>query len=628
MNPLAYMTAKQVVERVTTALRQKRPPCFLLEIPPGCEDMPDVIGRVQNIFFKTPELADLCAQITADIVRNDDELVELLIREWLGKDATMGSLWYEQKDTVSDLPAPQRLKAFFNICMIEKGRSRIALVRRFDRIFYRMSSELLAVMRDLEHGILLITINASPLPYGDLYRRRARKEPGFTSDYGQAHVRLTVGPLPHDVAEQRWKDEYNLPLGERLDRAYFEVAFDLSGGLPTVFEKAAAYARNLGVYDQDIRKYKTELAEHLPEAFERLLRYDEEEGLRLAEAVARMHLGTASLLDKQILSDYHWHFLLIENEGGEFRLRSEALGRKALQILRSSGTRGSGVQPTLLYEHGQYLACRAMIEQSGPPPNRLLFCAVQMLAEAFGDAPGCLYFSPKVRWGQIKNSAIEAASMCHDELSRAEFDHWRRIAESHETQFQVNGDDIKKKMNIQEKMDLQELENAAIRLGIRVLAVAHDRNSVTAAYTAIPLIEDVLRHYVCLVLKLSTTGLEFVDIESWKIDTWWKEPKTFKFPEKIERLSGTYLTVLAAVKSTEKGTPLFGCPEDMAKLLRLLDERNFPAHYILTPNEQMSKGLITEATILLNKMCSHGGSSITVKELETWVRPPMRFLGK
>ena len=628
MSPRAYMTAEQVVERVTTALRQKRPPCFLLEIPPGCEDTPDVIGRVQNIFFKAPELAVLCAQITADIVRNDDELVELLIREWLGKDASMGSLWYEEKETVRDLPAPQRLKAFFNICMIDKERSRIALVRRFDRIFYRMSSELLAVMRDLEHGMLLITVNASPLPYGDLYRRRARKEPGFTSDYGQAHVRLTVGPLPHDVAEQRWKDEYNLPLGERLDRAYFEVAFDLSGGLPTVFEKAAAYARNLGVFDPDIRKYKTELAEHLPEAFERLLRYDEDVGVRLVEAVARMYLGTASPLDKQILSDHQWHFLLIENEGGEFRLRSEALGRKALQILRSSGTRGPGVQPTLLYEHGQYLACRAMMEQGGPPTNRVLFCAVQILAEAFGDAPGCLYFSPRVRWGQIKKFAVEAATICEDEISRAEFDHWRRIAESHETQVQVSDNDIKKKMNIQEKMDLQELENAAIRLGIRVLAVASDRNSVTAAYTAIPLIEDVLRHYVCLVLKLSTRGSEFVDIDSWKIDTWWKEPETFKFPGKTERLGGVYLAILAAVKSTEKGMPLFDSPDDMARLFKILDERNFPAHYIVTPHEQMSKALIAQAIMLLNRMCSHGGSSITVKELETWVRPPMRFLGK
>lgn len=269
-----------------------------------------------------------------------------------------------------------------------------------------------------------------------------------------------------------------------------------------------------------------------------------------------------------------------------------------------------------------------MMEQGGPPANRVLFCAVQILAEAFGDAPGCLYFSPKVRWGQIKKFAREAASLCENEMSRAEFDHWRRIAESHETQFQVNGDDIKKKMNIQEKIDLQELENAAIRLGIRVLAVARDRNSVTAAYTAIPLIEDVLRHYVCLVLKLSTKGLEFVDIDSRKIDRWWKEPKTFKFPDETERLSGVYLAMLAAVKSTERGKPLFDSPDDIARLLNLLDERNFPAHYVVTPHEQISKGLIAQAVILLNRMCSHGGSSITVKELETLVRPPMRFLGR
>ena len=522
------MNAEQVVERVATAFTQKRPPCFLLEIPPGCEEKPDIIARVQNILLKIPSISVLCAQVTVDTVRNDDELVDLLIREWIGKDKAMESLWQAGKGTVSDLPSPQRLKAFFNLCTLNKGFPQIALIRRFDRIFYRMSSELLAVMRDLEHEMLLITINASPLPYSDLYRRRAHKEPGFTSDYGQAHVRLTLGLLPHDLAEQRWKDEHNLPLGSRLERAYFEVAFDLSGGLPTVFEKATAYAKNFIWVDPDIRNYRTELAEHLPEAFERLLRYDEDEGFRLVEAVARMYLGIASPLDKQILSDHPWNFLLIESKSGEFGLRSEALGRKAFQMLRSS-RRDPSVQPESLYEQGQYLACRAVMKQGGPAPNRLLFFAVEIVAEAFGDAPGCLYFGPKVRWGQIKKFAIEAAGICRNQSERAEFDHWRRIAESHETESPVDSDDKRKRMNLQENSELQYLENAAIRLGIRVLAVARDRNSVTAAYTAIPLIEDVLRHYVCLVLKLSARGKILLALRIKKLKSGGKYPKLSNF---------------------------------------------------------------------------------------------------
>ena len=93
-------------------------------------------------------------------------------------------------------------------------------------------------------------------------------------------------------------------------------------------------------------------------------------------------------------------------------------------------------------------------------------------------------------------------------------------------------------------------------------------------------------------------------------------------------MSGTNLALLAAVKSSEKGAPLFRDPDDIANLLRLLDERNFPAHYISSPPEQLSKALITQATMLLNRMCMDGGSSITVKELEAWVRPPMGFLSK
>jgi len=58
-----------------------------------------------------------------------------------------------------------------------------------------------------------------------------------------------------------------------------------------------------------------------------------------------------------------------------------------------------------------------------------------------------------------------------------------------------------------------------------------------------------------------------------------------------------------------------------------MDERNFPAHYVATPPEQLRSDVVGRTTVLLDRMCIHGGSSISVKELEAWVRPPIQFLG-
>lgn len=620
----AQIITEEAVERVLIGLQQKRPHCFLLEVPPGCEEMPDVIARIQEVLLRERDHSVLCAMVTADAVRNEEEFVECLIRGWLESDPSLQRVWGNEEEGASELPVPQRLKAFFNACVAGTDHWRLALIRRFDRIFRRMSGELLAAMRDLEHELQLITINTSPLPYGELYRRRAREEPGFTSDYGQVHVRLTLGPLPHEVAERRWKEEYGLPMHDRLGRAYFEIAYELSGGLPAVFAKAAGHASNLGELNPDITVYRAELTERLPEAFERLLRYEEDQaGLRLADALAKMQLGTASLSDRRFVASHPWHFLLVHDR--ESRPRSEALGRKALEILRMS-RRDKSVDPTNLYHEGQYLACCAAIAQVGFPNDQVLCFAAKMMAEVFGDGPISLYFSPTVKWNRMKLLAREAASRCQDTMSRKEFDRWERIAAAHEAKSPLKRAPARIEAGNQNEANVCELENAGIYLGARLIAVTRDKNPVTAAYVAIPLAEDILRHYVSLVLMLPTEGAAFESLDRGSIDAWWKQPKPFKPPDKSERLSGAHLAVLAGVVSGQRGKPLFYDAVDLSRFLSILDERNISAHYVTIPNTQTNKDLNERTTTLLNRMLQDGGSQLTVKEIEGWFRAPTQFL--
>src|SRR5207244_7133486 len=113
---------------------------------------------------------------------------------------------------------------------------------------------------------------------------------------------------------------------------------------------------------------------------------------------------------------------------------------------------------------------------------------------------------------------------------------------------------IKKKQQV---AGSRGIEDAAIYLGIRRLAVDRDQNTLTAAYTAIPLLEDILRQYVVLVLNLPLNGSAFVNVDEALIEQWWGSRTPFKRPDPSARLGGTELALLAAAVSAQRNTPFF-----------------------------------------------------------------------
>ncbi|HXO27692.1 MAG TPA: hypothetical protein VOA80_10135, partial [Thermoanaerobaculia bacterium] len=87
-----------------------------------------------------------------------------------------------------------------------------------------------------------------------------------------------------------------------------------------------------------------------------------------------------------------------------------------------------------------------------------------------------------------------------------------------------------------------------------------------------------------------------------------------------------HLAILAAAGSNARGTRLFEDQPELARLLSVLENRNELGHYVTTPNALTARSLSEKAASLLDRLCSHLGSTLTVREIETWLAPPSRFL--
>ena len=119
--------------------------------PPGC-DIPDALVRLLATTSQDVTLAPLHASVTADTVKDQGELVDLILRQWLGSSTVSAHNWLKAASVTADLSVPQRLKAFFTLCPSDLGGRRLLFIRRFDRLFRQMSGELLAVMRILSRA--------------------------------------------------------------------------------------------------------------------------------------------------------------------------------------------------------------------------------------------------------------------------------------------------------------------------------------------------------------------------------------------------------------------------------------------------------------------------------------------
>jgi hypothetical protein len=169
-----------------------------------------------------------------------------------------------------------------------------------------------------------------------------------------------------------WREQFALPADDSTHLAYFDIAYEASGGLPAAFEKAAREIMDPDSLEEGIPFYRSRLTEILPDSFSPLLRdNDNSNANKLVDSLASVYLGTATTTDYQRIRNHRWGMLLLCETAGTMHLRCEALGCAALVRLRSQQTH-DWAEPEMLYEQGQYFACCQALKQSSVRVNPVL----------------------------------------------------------------------------------------------------------------------------------------------------------------------------------------------------------------------------------------------------------------
>ncbi|MDB4285469.1 hypothetical protein N9903_01010 [bacterium] len=554
-----------------------------------------------------------------DEVNDTNDLVDMLTQRWSRMKPEVKVSWRRETSLHKNDPPQLRLKAFVGLAN-ELGYRVVVLIKNFDKVFLKMSGELLAAMRDLEQDSILCCINTSPLSYGDLYDLRARDERGFSSDYGQGHPRLRLEPYSLEEAKEVWCNDLKMSMETRGKRAYFAVAYEATGGLSTLLIKAAYLAANSRSDSMTIPAFKKYLSDQLIDSFSRFFDYDE---LSLVWSVARVHLGNPGVKDLRNLTTHRWADIILREPQDGNSLICEALGRKAMSLLRKRSD-GDEIDPKKVYMQGLYGACLQDLVEMGESSYPVLYPAANMMQLVYGDSPRNLYYCD-VQWSKVKELADLAGSRCRGSSAKEEFVWWGRIAEALGKRDAFEKDDIDK--YLLDKSDLPTAaEDAFIYLGSRALAVLRDKNPITSVYVAIPIAEDVLRNYAVFVLGVPTCGKAFVDVRDDEINEWWSRSK-FNRPSMDERLSATHLAIVVAIYSNRSVRKVFTSSKQLQKLLTVLDsKRNLAGHYVTVPTEKERTVFIEESINLVRVYGEHAEVEFSLEELEHRLSPPMAFL--
>ncbi len=330
----------------------------------------------------------------------------------------------------------QRLKSFGG--MTRRSNKRLlVLFNKFHKILRHMSSSLLGALESLEQHNVLTSINTSPHEYEDLYRTRAETDKAFTiSEYGTNHSALTLGRLDEETAKHRWVDIYKFSGTCREELAFFHIAYEVSGGLPLAFEKAAHEARLWRNRSKEITAFRVRLEEYLPNFFNSL--FDSKfkfGGKRLISAVARFHCGSAKDEDVVFIDSHPWREIFIHSASGNNRLACGPMGMAAVGRYRHEVPHKGGILSTRrfcvdLYRRRLYETCFLILERENRDLDRteqILLQSAKMMHYVFRHSPQNLYFDAEVNWKMVRRIGSQLAQdEGLDEESREEFRSLRR----------------------------------------------------------------------------------------------------------------------------------------------------------------------------------------------------------
>ena len=614
------ISISDVIGRIIAGLSPPNFTSLLIEEPPGCAH-PGFIRLLEEKYVEVKGDHVLLSKLSVDAVSSEDQLCKMLIDDWCSHSDDVLDSWAAVPEAVADYAPALRLLTFAS-CLDER-HTLVAIFHRFDKIFDKMSGEILAVMRDLENDFRLACVNTSPLPYRILYSQRARREKGFTSEYGTTHPRISLNLISDEDAIEIWRRN-GLDINSPLEKAYFDIGLEMSGRLPEAFVKATQLISGPDMLIDNVQWYRKELIEQIPGCFARLMKYlwtnNEPD---VIQSITALHTGLVDKKQVSMLRQHRWASIILSLSNGSLKLSCESIGRAAVTFLRENvGEKRTTYSPEELYRRREYSACVRVCNQYPQYEHTFLKKCARLGELLFTDSPQSLYFD-QVSWKRVARSAKELAEFCKHEDDREYFEGWILIADAHLNRPTNNQKSIEEYLEKAVLRGASAIDEATVYLGIRILAVISDPSTTSAAHVSIPLAEELMRFYVALVLKKKTNGSAFSDLADNQFSDWWRPSEKFNRPSDKARLTTSQLAMLVAIGSKARGLGVFDSAEDFQRFLTKLDvRRNLPGHYVVSGNKEKHDRWMSQIRQIYNRLIADSRLAWSLDEISKMTSLP------
>jgi hypothetical protein len=616
------ISPSDVKARVVQSLRGRRPASHLLVAPPGTGGRM-LLKEVWKAFRRVKSERDRIAHLSIDAITGEEELVTGLIREWVSRDPDLRDAWARERDS-AHLDSPRLQLQAFGRLADDEDRRLFAFLQGFDRLFRYMPGHLLATMRDLSEDAdsCLTFVNVSRHSYLELFERRRRETPDFVSEYGTTHLKKVIGPLGEKEAHGYWAEQVG---GDEksLQRA-FAMAWEESGGLREFFEHLTRQFIDLGT-PRDPRVYRRSFHEIMCGQAKKLLECDPGYDSSYRKKLAGIHLGRPGGHGRGpgVRPNAWEKVAVLDDEEEGPRLRVPALGVLAADgELDAAGDGETLERAAHLYREGRYGAADRLLRGVHAASPDLVE-AVRLAMAVYGPRRTKSYHDGETDWANVIETANAAAAAVRPS-DRQSYEGWSRIGRAMRRWPSDRAGHQKLVRTLADENDMERKEAPLLTLGVRLATVRRDPSPTSRLYAAIPVLEELVRFYVPLVLGMSPARL-FEDLPRESVDAVWTLPQPFDSPAPGSRLTGLALAVGVCARAHHEGgdrQALF-VDKGLARFGSLLDlSRNRPGHTIVLARLKDSEPLVKEGERLFDRLCSDGGFSLTLREVEGMMALP------
>lgn len=612
------VSRSDAVRRVM-ASREKSNSSFLLQTIPGGDESSKLLKEIQTKMKRKGGNTTAYAMVSPDRINNEIEFVKKAIHLWCRDNLCLKKQWEENKIEIDD---SHELLDEFCFVAEESGIKLCLLIDKFHKVFWYMSNGLLGTMRNAEENKIVSFVTASEADYFKLYSMRAKKNPSFTSDYGQMHAKIILDKLNLEEAKIRWdmcilSEGYSKTFLQEL----FRIAFSESGGYPALFEKACCLVED-GLLSIDY--YHDALRYELRPLFGKMIDHIRHiEGDSFIESLACLATQNNASDVRRVLQSPIFE-VLTQLDDNKIRLNCSALGVAALAELNPDSKYGT---PRFLYEKGFFEYCTTL--QRLTSMDNILHLASKLMCEVYDAFPECKHFKTAVDWNKVIDLSNEGIDSCGTVFDSDDFLSWRELAASFR---RSQRDSIVEITAYYQKLfdkELAELSDAVYLLAARYNAARVIQHPTQQSYSAFPLVEGIIKCYLAwIILKLGgkENTVQFVDpveFNNWKPSHWTNKP-----PRKVKDLSSLNAAAachLVAVLSFQKGAAVFSDYSDLQLTLDFMSEmRNPLAHNVVEVTSCEARVLLNHIERLWDKTLGRV-YSLSILDIRMLLEPPTSF---